>query len=108
MRLCRWIQAFGVAAMPPEWSWQKVLNMNWREHIVTDPEILVGKPTIKDTRIPVQLVLGWLEQGWTLEMLLESYPALSRETVWAALAFAAEMMRDERYIAIHKAVRDNA
>ena len=37
--------------------------MNWRDHIVTDPAILVGKPVIKGTRISVELILGWLANG---------------------------------------------
>ncbi len=74
--------------------------MDWRERIVTDPDILVGKPTIKGTRLSVELILGWLAQGWTHEMLIENYPSLTPEDIRAALAFAAEMMREERYIAI--------
>lgn len=77
--------------------------MDWRERIVTNPDILVGKPSIKGTRISVELILGWLAQGWTIEVLLENYPTLTREDVLAALAFAADMMHDERYIAIHQA-----
>ena len=77
--------------------------MDWRERIVTDPDILVGKPTVKGTRLSVELILGWLGQGWTVDMLLEHYPTLSRDDVLAALAFAADMLRDERYIAIHQA-----
>jgi len=77
--------------------------MDWRERIVTNPDILVGKPSVKGTRLSVELILGWLAQGWTIEVLLENYPTLTREDVLAALAFAADMMRDERYIAIHQA-----
>ena len=77
--------------------------MDWRERIVTNPDILVGKPSVKGTRISVELILGWLAQGWTIEVLLENYPTLAREDVLAALAFAADMMHDERYIAIHQA-----
>ncbi len=77
--------------------------MDWRDRIVTDPDILVGKPTIKGTRISVELILGWLAQGWTHEQLLEAYPHIARDDILAALAFAAEMMRDEQYVAIHKA-----
>ena len=51
----------------------------------------------------VELILGWLANGWTHEMILESYPQLAREDILAALAFAAEMMRDEEYVAMHKA-----
>jgi len=77
--------------------------MNWREHITTDPDVLVGKPCIKGTRISVELILGWLANGWTFEMILESYPHITRDDILAALAFAAEMMREEQYVAIHKA-----
>ncbi|MBL8314377.1 MAG: DUF433 domain-containing protein [Rubrivivax sp.] len=77
--------------------------MDWRERIVTNPDILVGKPTVKGTRLSVELILGWLAQGWTIEVLLDNYPTLTRDDVLAALAFAAEMLHDERYIAIHQA-----
>lgn len=76
---------------------------DWRERIVSDPEILVGKPTIKGTRISVELILGWLANGWSFDQILESYPHITRDDILAALAFAAEMMQDEEYIAIHKA-----
>ena len=77
--------------------------MDWRERIASNPDILVGKPSVKGTRISVELILGWLANGWTHEMILESYPQLAREDILAALAFAAEMMRDEEYVAMHKA-----
>jgi uncharacterized protein (DUF433 family) len=73
-------------------------------HIVSDPEILVGKPVVKGTRISVELIIGWLANGWTFEQLLEAYPHITRDDILAALAFAAEMMQEERYIAQHKAV----
>lgn len=78
--------------------------MDWRERITSDPAVLVGKPVIKGTRISVELILGWLANGWTYEQILESYPHISREDILAALAFAEEMMREEQYIAAHKAV----
>lgn len=71
--------------------------MDWRERIVCNPDILVGKPTVKGTRLSVELILGWLAQGWTNEMLLEAYPQLTRDDVLAALAFAADKMREEAY-----------
>jgi uncharacterized protein (DUF433 family) len=52
-----------------------MLTMDWRERIVTNPDILVGKPSIKGTRLSVELILGWLAQGWTVDMLVENYPA---------------------------------
>ena len=77
--------------------------MDWRERIVTDPDILMGKPTVKNTRLSVELILGWMAEGWTVDMLLDNYPRLTRDDVLAALAFTAEMMHDERFIAIHQA-----
>jgi uncharacterized protein (DUF433 family) len=76
---------------------------DWRDRITADPNILVGKPIIKGTRISVELILGWLANGWSFEQILESYPHITREDILAALAFAAEMMREDEYIAIHKA-----
>lgn len=77
--------------------------MEWRNRIVSDPEILVGKPVVKGTRISVELIIGGLANGWTFEQVLESYPHISREDILAALAFAAEMLQEEQYIARHKA-----
>jgi hypothetical protein len=42
---------------------------DWRDRITADPEILVGKPIIKGTRISVELVLGWLANGWSFEQI---------------------------------------
>lgn len=72
----------------------EVLPMDWRDRIVCDPDILVGKPTVKGTRLSVELILGWLAQGWTPEMVVEAYPQLAREDILAALAFAADELRE--------------
>lgn len=78
--------------------------MEWRNRIGSDPEVLVGKPVIRGTRISVELIVGWLANGWSYEQILASYPQLVRDDILAALAFAEEMMREERYVAAHKAV----
>jgi uncharacterized protein (DUF433 family) len=77
--------------------------MEWRGRIDSDPEILLGKPVIAGTRISVELIIGWLANGWTFEQLLEAYPSVTRDDILAALSFAAEMMKEEQYIARHKA-----
>ncbi|MEP0548784.1 MAG: DUF433 domain-containing protein [Rhodothermales bacterium] len=74
--------------------------MNWRDYIVSDPRILVGKPTLKGTRISVKLVLELLGAGWTQEEVLENYPTLTPEMLQAAFAYAAEAVQDE---AVHPA-----
>lgn len=77
--------------------------MNWRDYIVSDPEILVGKPAVKGTRLSVDLILDRLADGWTAEDLFRSYPHLTPEALQAVFAFAAEVLKDEDYIAHAKA-----
>jgi uncharacterized protein (DUF433 family) len=63
--------------------------MDWRTYIHSDPSILVGKPVVKGTRLPVEFLLGLLASGWTEQQILENYPALTPEALRAALAFTA-------------------
>ena len=60
--------------------------VDWRDYIHSDPDILVGKPVIKGTRISVALILERLAYGWTEPEIFESSPHLPREAVRAALA----------------------
>jgi len=66
-----------------------------QDRIVVDPEILVGKPVVKGTRIPVELVLKRLAQDLDLQTLFESYPRLTREDVKACLEYAEAIVRGE-------------
>jgi uncharacterized protein (DUF433 family) len=68
---------------------------NYRDFIMSNPDILFGKPAIKGTRIPVVLILDELAGGMTFEELLEEYPLLTLDAVHAALAFAADTVRCE-------------
>lgn len=61
--------------------------------IVSDPAVMLGKPTIRGTRITVELVLEELAAGESIEQLLESYPFLSELQIRAALAFGAQALR---------------
>jgi len=80
-----------------------MLMTNWKEHVVVDPQVLVGKPVIKGTRISVELILDRLADGWSVDDILTSYPNLKRDDVQAALAFAAELFKDETFVAVGKA-----
>ena len=60
------------------------------DRIEINPKILLGKPVIRGTRIPVELVLRKLADGATEAEILEAYPALKADDVKAALAYAAE------------------
>lgn len=75
---------------------------DWKDRIVTDPDILVGKPTIKGTRISVELLLGWLANGWTHEQVIEAYPHITNEDIQAALAYAADRLREDEYLPMPK------
>jgi uncharacterized protein (DUF433 family) len=68
---------------------------DWRNHIESKPTVLYGKPVIKNTRIPVDLLLEKLSEGESIDGLLKSYPRLTKEDIFAALAFAAEMIKNE-------------
>jgi len=69
--------------------------MDWRSCIHSDPEILLGKPVVRGTRLAVDFILGLFAAGWTEEQVLENYPTLTPETLQAVFAFAAECMREE-------------
>ena len=69
--------------------------MNWQEIITTNPKVLYGKPIIKGTRISVDLILEKLAAGETIDQLLESYPHISRDAIYACLAFASDSLRNE-------------
>jgi len=65
-------------------------DMDWRNYIDRHPDVLAGKPRLKGTRISVELILGRLGEGWTLEQLLQAYPQISADQIQACLAYAAE------------------
>ena len=72
-------------------------TIDWRDYIVSDPAILVGKPILRGTRLSVEFVLELLAAGWDRDALQENYPNLSDERIRAVLAYAAETFRDERF-----------
>lgn len=61
--------------------------------ITSNPAVMMGKPVVAGTRITVELILEKLSAGETIEQILEAHPQLSRESIHAALAFAAKVMR---------------
>lgn len=69
---------------------------SWQDRIVVDPEILVGKPVIRGTRLSVELIVDLLAQGWSEDDVLRSYPKLSTEDIQACLKYASAVMRSEK------------
>lgn len=73
----------------------KGLPHTYTDRIIVDPEILAGKPVIKGTRIPVELVLKRLSQELDTQTLFEAYPRLTEADVKACLAYAQELVEEE-------------
>ena len=71
------------------------MTFNWRDHIVRDPKICGGLPTMKGTRVLLRVVLANLAVGETYETLREDYPSLTPDHVRAAIAFAADVAADD-------------
>lgn len=60
--------------------------MELEERIVVNPEVLVGKPVVRGTRLSVDFLLGLMAQGWSEAAILRNYPGLEREDLLACLA----------------------
>ena len=69
--------------------------MNIQDRIETRPGVMLGKPVIKGTRIPVELIVRKLGEGASIEDLLDGYPHLKRQDIHAALIYAAETLSNE-------------
>ncbi len=69
--------------------------MDWKPFITVDPKVHHGIACIKGTRIPVAVVLDNLAAGLKAEEILKSYPTLSEKAIQAAIAYAAELAREE-------------
>jgi uncharacterized protein (DUF433 family) len=69
--------------------------MNWNEYIISDPKILIGKPTIKGTRISVELILELFSNGWTEEQILDSYPSVSENSLRAVFLYLKDCLQQE-------------
>jgi len=66
----------------------------WKYHIVSDPNVLLGKPVIKGTRLSVEHIINLLAQGWSEEQILENYPRLKREDLLAVFSYIHDCIRD--------------
>lgn len=64
--------------------------------ITVDPKVLVGKPVIRGTRLSVEFIIGLLAEGWTEKDILENYPGVVTEDIKACLAYAREVLINER------------
>lgn len=70
--------------------------MIWEERITVDPDVLVGKPVVKGTRLAVEFIIDLLAQGWSSDELVRNYPGLTIDDIHACLAYAGETLRREK------------
>ncbi|MFN8483511.1 MAG: DUF433 domain-containing protein [Anaerolineae bacterium] len=71
------------------------MNHAREERISTNPNVMVGKPVIRGTRIPVELIVRMLAQGISEAEILREYPRLEPEDIRAALTYAANVLAGE-------------
>ncbi|MFH2032461.1 MAG: DUF433 domain-containing protein [Bacteroidota bacterium] len=69
--------------------------MNKLKRIEINPAILTGKPVIRGTRIPVELIVKLIAQRWTDEQIIKEYPALKKEDIREALYYAEMLVSNE-------------
>lgn len=72
--------------------------MDWRERMVVNPEVLVGKPIIKGTRLLVAFVVDLLANGWTEAEILSNYPGITHEDILACLSYASARLHEEQVV----------
>ena len=69
------------------------MNPSLLSRITINPTVCFGKPTIRNMRYPVEIILDLLSAGMTTEEILEDYPDLEREDILACLEFATRMVQ---------------
>ena len=74
--------------------------MTARDRIEINPDVMMGKPAIRGTRIPVELILRKLSEGATEADLLDAYPRLTIEDIQAALRYAADSLAHEEVLTL--------
>jgi uncharacterized protein (DUF433 family) len=76
--------------------------MTLTDRIEIDPDVMLGKPVIRGTRIAVELILRKLSEGASDADLLDAYPRLTREDIHAAMRYAADTLAHEEVVFIGK------
>jgi len=71
------------------------MDEEFKQRITLDPRIMAGKPVIRGTRIPVELIVRMLAQGISEAEILKEYPRLQPQDIRAALAYAARVLTQE-------------
>jgi uncharacterized protein (DUF433 family) len=83
-------------------AYDKLIVMKYRNRITIDQKIMVGKPVIKGTRIPVELIIELLAQKIDVGEILKQYPRLTRKDVQAALYYAQDILSKEQAFSLNE------
>lgn len=71
--------------------------MDWRTHITSDDQVLLGKPTVRGKRISIEHITGLFAQGWTEQQIFDNHPRLTTTSLQAVLAYINNCIKDGRY-----------
>jgi uncharacterized protein (DUF433 family) len=74
-------------------------NYNYKNRIESNPDIMLGKPVIKGTRITLEFILRKLSEGLSIDEILLAYPNLTKDDVMASLSYSADVIGEEELIA---------
>lgn len=74
------------------------MRINWQNYISVDPEIHHGEPCMTGTRIPVAMIVGSIADGMSFDEIIDAYPQLKKESIQAALAYAADVVRHDVFL----------
>jgi uncharacterized protein (DUF433 family) len=77
------------------------VTMDWQARITLNPNILVGKPIIKGTRLAVEFIIDLLAQGWSIDEILRNYPGITVMDIQACLCYASASLKSEKVYAIN-------
>ena len=71
------------------------MNISWKDHIISTPDVIRGKPRIKETRVPVSLILGYLAAGKAPDEIIAEFPDLNKTQISACLDYARDLAEFE-------------
>ncbi|MCW7471822.1 DUF433 domain-containing protein [Leptospira kanakyensis] len=73
--------------------------MDYKARLTSSPEVLLGKPVIKNTRIAVDFILERLGEGMSIEHILEAYPSIEKEDILACISYSSDVISRESLLA---------
>ena len=73
-------------------------NESLLKRITINPKVMVGKPVIRGTRLTVEYILGLLAHGTTMKEILQEYPGLKKDDIYACLLFASKTLEDSSFV----------